>query len=158
MAGERHIEKAIDALHARVSTTMPANLRAIEAAQGLGDGVLVDPVAYLKDETPRDNVTPSVEIYDDGFDYVDQRNRVMDVRAVVVFKYSGGVNLSTNRVRVQQYVNGILACVESDPTLGGAVVGCVIQSGDNASRFDESETFIVYAIEMTITVHSLDLV
>lgn len=153
MAGERYIDRAVSSLAAYLAATVPAALRAIETEQGLSANTLRNPVAYTTARVPNDLRTPLVKVYDEGGEFVSQRNRLLSVDCSIEVSLTGDANSETLEANMRRYATAIIDAVTASPTLAGRVEMALLQDyGAGVTRGDQSSTRIVFVQGVTIHV------
>lgn len=151
----RYAKKALDALHAQVSSDIAAALRAVETDESITADSLTDPVEVVKASVPNDNRSPLIQIYWDTMVTVDQRNGMYDVDCVVEWTWQGGSDLAANELFAQRYLDAIYRSILDDQTLGGLVPQAIVED-TQALTFggDESATRQGHTTTVTVSVHS----
>ena len=154
MAGEQYTDLAVLKLAEYVDANLPAKLRAVETAQGLTADSLTDPVEVIKHRVPFDNRSPLVEVYDDGWDFVDQNNRLLAVDCTVTVSFMGDADIGAGEAFMRRYMTALINTLTADPTLGGSVVSAILTDGSPAiSRGDSAATRYVYAQGVEVHVY-----
>ena len=144
MAGEQHIDKAVTKLRSYINSNIAASLRAVESAQSLSTNSLTDPVAVLDHRAPFDNRSPLIEVFEEGWRFVDQRQGLVSVDATIAVKYVTDANISAAETFMRRYMSAIIETIRGDSTLGHTVVDCMLTDGSSAvGRGDTSTTLLV---------------
>jgi len=145
MAGEKYVDKAVAKLASFINTNLPTQLRAVESAQSLTADSLSDPVAVLKYRAPFDNRSVLVEVFDEGWLFLDHLNKLLSVNCTVAVTYLSDADLESGETFMRRYVTALLDCIFSDPTLGSTVVTALPTDGSSAiARGDNATTRHVY--------------
>ncbi len=146
MAGEAWIDKAVVTLAAYVAANLPAKLRAVEVAQGLTTDSLTDPVAVLSYRVPFDNRAPLVEVYDEGWSFVNVLNKIVKVDCTITISFVGGSDVGAGEAFMRRYISAVIDLIVGAPTLGNAVIAATPTDGSPAiARGDDSSTRFVYS-------------
>ena len=154
MAGERYIDKAVVKLAAYLSANLPAKLRAVETAQSMSVNSLTDPVDVLDHRAPFDNRSPLVECFDEAWNFVDLKNRMVSVDCTIALSYLGDANLANGERFMRRYATALIDCLLADTTLGGEVVAAIPTDGSSASaRGDSSQTRFIYTQGVDVRLH-----
>lgn len=149
----RRVEKAVNALHTVYSSGLAAQLRAVETESGMAVGSLKDPVKIVKYRAPLDNTSPLLQIYEEGFNFYDQRHDLVTVDCSIVLSWNGSTDLLANEVFMRRYVDAIMRVIFADYTLGGQAVQAVVTQGEAAKiEGDQSTTRHLYGIGVDVTV------
>ena len=144
MAGEQHIDKAVTKLKAHIASGIAAQLRAVESAQSLSTNSLTDPVAVLDHRAPFDNRSPLIEVFEESWRFIDQRQGLVSVDATIAVKYVTDADLSSAETFMRRYMSAVIETIRDDPTLGSTVVECLLTDGSSAvGRGDTSTTLLV---------------
>lgn len=154
MAGERYMDKAVVKLTAYLSANLPAKLRAVETAQSMATDSLTDPVEVLDHRAPFDNRSPLVEVFDESWEFVDLKNKVVSVDCTVALSYLGDANLSNGEQFMRRYSSALIDCLLDDTTLGGEVAAAIPTDGSSAAaRGDSSQTRFIYTQGVDVRLH-----
>tara|TARA_R100000655_G_scaffold90307_1_gene130845 strand:+ start:321 stop:794 length:474 start_codon:yes stop_codon:yes gene_type:complete len=155
MAGEKHIDLAVVKLQAFLNSNLPAKLRAVESAQSLSSNALTDPVEVIAYRAPFDNRSPLVEVFDQGWDFVHQRENLIAVDCTVALNFISDANLAGAEQFMRRYVTALIDTLQSDTTLGSSVVTTILRDGSSdVARGSDSTTRYVYTQGVEIHVHA----
>ena len=144
MAGEQHIDKAVTKLKSYLTSNIAAKLRAVESAQSLTTNSLTDPVAVLDHRAPFDNRSPLIEVFEESWRFVDQRQGLVSVDATIAVKYITDADISAAENFMRRYMSAVIEVIRGDSTLGNTVVDCLLTDGSSAvGRGDTSTTLLV---------------
>tara|TARA_Y100000310_G_C20227408_1_gene598617 strand:- start:26 stop:502 length:477 start_codon:yes stop_codon:yes gene_type:complete len=154
MAGEKYIDLAVVKLAAFLNTNLATKLRAVETAQSLTTDSLTDPVGVLTHRAPFDNRSPLIEVFDEGWSYIDLKNKLLSIDCTVAVTYIGDANISGGETFMRRYMTAVLDTIMSDPTLGATVVKAVPTDGSSAvSRGDHSMTRHIFTQGVDVHVY-----
>tara|TARA_R100001163_G_scaffold54569_1_gene41889 strand:- start:120 stop:593 length:474 start_codon:yes stop_codon:yes gene_type:complete len=155
MAGERHVDLAVVKLQAFLNSNLPAKLRAVESAQSLSTNALTDPVAVIAHRAPFDNRSPLVEVFDQSWDFVHQRENLIAVDCTVALNFISDANLAGAEQFMRRYVTALIDTIQSDTTLGSSVVTTILRDGSSdVGRGADSTTRYVYTQGVEVHVHA----
>jgi len=149
-----YIELAVDSLHDRFVSRLEDELTIVEGEAGLSAGDLAAPGAYYKYPSPRDNVSPLIQVYDrPGVREISPCNGPWSVPCAVILSYSGDADIGATRVFVRRYITAMLRVVSKDHTLGGTVIQAFFTSSDSQHlEGDLSSTRHHYALGFDVHV------
>ena len=154
MAGEKYADRAIAELAAWLTAQLPAQLRQVETDQGLTPSSLTDPVAVVKARVPSDNRSPLIEVFEESWDYIDFRQRLLSVDCSIVCSFTHDADISAGELFVRRYLTALLRTLEQDATFGGKVEACIPRDGSSAMiQGAQSETREVFAQGVEIRLH-----
>ena len=158
MTGKRFVEKAVGALLASITADFETQLRAVEVDLGLDPGTLPDPEAYVQTraEAENNNQSPMIAVYDEGFDVVQQRQRLYTVDCSVALAMVGMADLTALVVQLRRYLTAMIQTLDLNPTLSPAVgtTALIMPGAAFAELGDRSTTRLVYVIPVQVRVHS----
>ena len=144
MSGEQHIDKAVTKLRSYINANIATKLRAVETAQSLTTNSLTDPVAVLDHRAPFDNRSPLIEVFEESWRFVDQRQGLVSVDATIAVKYITDADISAAENFMRRYMSAVIETIRADSTLGNTVVDCLLTDGSSAvGRGDTSTTLLV---------------
>lgn len=153
MASE-FLDRAVDAVADLLDSTLAAKLRLVETANGLNSGDLTDPIAIVRGQIPNDNRSPLVQVYEEDWGPVEQRNELWRVGISVIVTYTSSVDLVSGRLFMRRYMAAIKRVFISDPTASGQAVSIVITDGASAAGIgDRSESRLMYLQGLDVDVH-----
>ena len=144
MSGEQHIDKAVTKLRSYINANIATKLRAVETAQSLTTNSLTDPVEVLDHRAPFDNRSPLIEVFEESWRFVDQRQGLGSVDATIAVKYITDADISAAENFMRRYMSAVIETIRADSTLGNTVVDCLLTDGSSAvGRGDTSTTLLV---------------
>ena len=145
MAGEKYIDKAVLKLATFINTNLPAKLREVETAQSLTTDSLTDPVAVVQHRAPFDNRSPLIEVFDEGWDFIDHINKLISVDCTIALSYVGDASVQNGEIFMRRYMTAVLDTLMADTTLGSTVVAAIPTDGSSAvTRGDNATTRHVF--------------
>ena len=154
MAGEKHIDLAVVSLRDFINTNIATYLRAVETAQSMTTDDLTDPVEVISHRAPFDNRSPLVEVFDEGWSFVNARQRLIAVDCTVAVSYISDANLSGAEQFMRRYVTAVIDTIRSDSTLSSKVIAAIPTDGSSAmARGDTSTTRYLYTQGVEVHVY-----
>lgn len=148
-------QEAVDRLHAFVSANFATYLRTVETADGLAAGSLTNPSAYVKARIPGDNRSPLVQIYEEGWEMKNQRNRLYSVECTIVMSRLGDVRVESNEEFIRRYERAMIETIVDNATLGSTVIAAMVLGGEAAAGIgDASVIRQVKTLDVMVDLHS----
>jgi hypothetical protein len=137
----RWIDRAVNATAEFLETNYPAALRALELREGLVPNSLQDPEAYVRRAAPFDARAPLVEVYDDGWEFLDQGhvNTMCAVGVWVYVSYLGDADVEAGNAMVNKYITALLDLVQARFDLDGAVASAIMRGGRSEAANGDNE-------------------
>lgn len=153
--GSRYTEKAVDALADRLTNNFATQCRTVETAAGISSGALTNPAAIIKARVHNDNRSPLLQVYEERFDFIQQRQDFADISCQIVLTFTGDADLAAGQLKLRRYTTALIECVASDPTLNQQVTAAIVQGGDTAARIgDDSTTRHALALDVEVRVNT----
>ncbi|MAH45399.1 hypothetical protein CMI37_06195 [Candidatus Pacearchaeota archaeon] len=141
MAGEKYIDLAVVKLASYINTNLPTYLRVVESAQSMTADSLTDPLEVIQYRAPFDNRSPLVEVFDEGWRFLDHINKLVSVDCTVAISYLSDANLAGGEQFMRRYATALLDTILADTTLGATVVAAIPTDGSSAvARGDNAMT------------------
>lgn len=154
MAGEKHIDLAVVSLRDFLNSNIATYLRAVETAQSMTTDDLTDPVGVISHRAPFDNRSPLVEVFDEGWSFVNARQRLIAVDCTIAVSYISDANLSGAEQFMRRYVTAVIDTIRSDSTLSSKVIAAIPTDGSSAmARGDTSTTRYIYTQGVEVHVY-----
>ncbi len=155
----RWVGRAVEAVASTLEAYLPAQLRIVEAAEELEEGALVDPVEYVRAPIPYESRAPIVEVYADGWEWIDQRNRIMKVVVVVCLHHLGDSDVVAGKATLERYITALVDTLLKHEDADGQVIGFVLDAGqpeftrgeDNRTRHIAAQRLDVHLQETELT-------
>ena len=153
MAGERFVELAVAKLTAWLNSNFSTHLGQLETDQGLGTESIPRPKAVTAFRAPFDNRSPLMEVFDEGWEFIDYPNKLLAVDCTVAMTFFGDANLANGELFMRRYVTALIDTILYDSTLNNTVVMAIPTDGSSAvSRGDNAQTRHVYTQGVTVHV------
>lgn len=151
---EHYTAQAVNALLGYLESNLQAQLTLIEAASGLDAGDLPPPDAYVEGLVPNHPVSPCLQVWEEGFDAIEQRPGMFSVDCTVAIAFNGDADVLAGQLKIRRYASAIMWCILKAPTLSGAVVGCVFRGGERTGSVNKaSETRHAYFLDWEVQVY-----
>jgi len=154
VAGEKHIDLAVTSLRNYLNSNLATYLRAVESAQSLSTNALTDPVEVLSHRAPFDNRSPLVEVFDEGWSFINERQRLIVVDCTVSVCFISDANLSNAEQFMRRYITAVIDTIRVDSTLSSKVIAAIPTDGSSAmARGDTSTTRYIYTQGVEVHVY-----
>ena len=151
---ERFIDKAVEQTATYLTDNLPAKLRAVETELGLTADSLTDPVAVVSHRVPFDNRSPLLEVFEEGWSWTAQANRMMAVDLTVAISDVSDADIGAGEVFMRRYITALIDTFHADQTLGGTVTAAILTDGSSAvARGDSSASRFVYTQGVEVRVN-----
>lgn len=125
----RWIDRAVNATKTFLEANYPAALRALEVRESLIAGTLEDPAAYVPSAMPYDSRTPLVEIYDEGWKFIDQSNGMCAVAVAVVISYLGDAKVEDGAEQIRKYITALIDLIQGNSRMNLTVGAAILLGG-----------------------------
>ncbi len=149
----KYAERAVDAAADYLKANLPAFLRSTEAAGGLKEYSLPDPVQVLKTNAPWDTRSPLLEVFCESFTIEEHRNQLTACDLTIVLSLIGDADIEKTDAQLYRYAAAITGAFIEDPSLGDKVESALIQSA-NFTQFrgpsDITRKIAVIAAEIKV--------
>lgn len=151
MAGERYADKAVALLLAHLESHLPTEIAAVESEKS---ATMVDPVDYVPADVPGDNRSPMCEVYETGWEWIDQRNSILAVDCMVAISFVSDCDVEAGALKLRQYETALLNTIRDNPTLTATVAQCALGAGTTAAdRGDAALTRFTLEQPVEVTIH-----
>lgn len=156
MASE-FLDRAVDVVADLLDATLAAKLRLVEIASSIAPDSLTDPIRITRGQTPFNNESPLIQVYDEDWEAINQRCNKWDIQVNVVVTYSAAPDLVVGRLFMRRYMAAVKRVFRADPTgiiNTDGVSAIIIGPGTSAAGLgDRSETRLIYAQTLNVHVH-----
>lgn len=152
--GARYVNKAVTQAAAYLAANLPGKLRAVETELGLDADSLTDPVEVVSNRVPFDNRSPLLEVFEEGWTWTDQANRMLSVDLTIALSYVSDSDLGAGEQFMRRYITALIDTIHADQTLGGTVTAAILTDGSSAvARGDSSASRFVYTQGLEVRVN-----
>lgn len=152
----RHVSLAVQRLYATVNSNLATELAAVETEESLVAGSLTVPADILRYRAPMHHTSPMIEVFDEGFTYDSQRQRLMDIECIIRISYQGGEDLDATELFMRRYVTAVIQVIETTPGLGDveSYQAVVVAGEADVQPGSDSASWYRYSINVTVSTCS----
>lgn len=151
-----YVDRAVSALAEKLRNDLVAGLRAYETILGESPGYLPDPesgLGVLEERIDNDQRSPGIQVYDEDWEWEDQRNRLMNVECTIRVSILTPFDAQDEGgKKARRYMTVITRLIQQDPTLGQRGISAYILDGEAAAFREEDRGFIRHARGMGVKV------
>lgn len=153
------VQQAVDRVFSAMQSNLATQITAVEVQESLTAGDLRgSSFIFIKAHVPNDNRSPQIQVFLEGWEMIDQNNRVAAVAVNVTFVYKSDSDLEAGELFVNRIVTAITQVITGDKSLAvPGIVGAIIIGGDaDDDSIDDSSTKMARTVLLNVRVHSPD--
>lgn len=153
MAGERLADLAVKALALTLRNGIADQLDALETAQSLTAGTMVDVAEVVEANAPNDVRSPLIEVFDTSGECNDGRGGVWMFQLGVALSISGDADVVANERSLRRYVTAIISTIRAAPALGNSSIIAADVMTYTSEVFRGAASATRYVAMLTVNVH-----